>query len=76
MTNKRVLEFAEINDISCKVRRKRWHWLGHILRKDVENDCFTPLGWTPKGRRARGEEGDQKLRQRKSETKLGARAGK
>ena len=23
MTNKRVLELAEINDISCKVRRKK-----------------------------------------------------
>ena len=55
---------AEING---EVRRREpWNWLGHILRK--ENDCFTPLGWTPKGRRAKGEEGDQKLRQRKSET--------
>ena len=40
MTNKRVLELAEINDISCKVRRKRWNWLGHILRRKGENDCF------------------------------------
>ena len=67
---------ADLADINEEVRRRGpWNWLGHILRKDVENDCFTPLGWTPKGRRARGEEGDQKLRQRKSETKLGARAG-
>ena len=64
-------------EISGEVRRRGpSNWLGHILRKDVENDCFTPLRWTPKGRRVKGEEGDQKLRQRKSETKLGARVGK
>ena len=45
---------AEINDISCEVGRRRWNWLGHILRREGENDCFTALGWTPEGRRARG----------------------
>ena len=40
MTNKRVVELAEINDISCEVRRKRWNWLGHILRREGENYCF------------------------------------
>ena len=54
MTNKRVLELAEIYDVSCKVRRKRWHWLGHILGRKGENDCFTVLRWTREGRRARG----------------------
>ena len=48
MTNKRV---AEINEISYEVRRRRWNWLGHILRKEGENDCFTALGWIPEGRR-------------------------
>ena len=33
MTNKRVVEMAEINDISCEVRRRRWNWLGHVLRE-------------------------------------------
>ena len=54
MTNKRVVEMAEINDISCEVRRRRWSWLGHVLRREDVNDCFTALGWTPEGRRARG----------------------
>ena len=46
-----------INDMSCEVRRGWWNWLGHILRKEGENDCFTALGWTPEG----GQEEDQKL---------------
>ena len=53
MTNKRAVELAEINEISCEVRRRRWNWLGHILRREGENDCFTALVWTPEGRRAR-----------------------
>ena len=53
MTNKRAVELAEINEISCEVRRRRWNWLGHMLRREGENDCFTALGWTPEGRRAR-----------------------
>ena len=75
--NERVVQLVEINDISCEVRQRRWNWLGHILRREGENDCFTALGWTPEGRRVRG---DQKLlgggQSQKSETKLGGRAGK
>ena len=75
MTNKRVVE---INEISYEVRRRRWNWLGHILRKEGENDCFTALGWIPEGRRTKGRA--KKLlgegQWRKSETKLGGRAGK
>ena len=41
-----------INDISCEVRRRRWNWLGHILRKEGENDCFTALdGLLKEGKR-------------------------
>ena len=57
MTNKRVVEKAEINEISCKVRRRRWNWLGHVLRREGANNCFTALGWTPEGRRVRGDQG-------------------
>ena len=54
MTKRRMVKLAEINGKSCEVRRRRWNWLGHILRREGENDCFTALGWTPKCRRARG----------------------
>jgi len=48
--NKTVLEMAEVDNISDEVRRRRWNWIGHILR----NDCAVSLGWTPEGRRKRG----------------------
>ena len=32
---------------------RRWNSLGHVLRREGENDCFTTLGWTPG--KAKGE---------------------
>ena len=54
MMNKRVVEMLGINEISYEVQQGRWNWLGHVLRREGENDCFTALGWTPEGRRVRG----------------------
>ena len=58
MTDKRVVEMAEINEISREVQRRRWNWLGHVLWREGVNDCFTALGWTPEGRRAIGRTKD------------------
>ena len=44
MTNKTIIELAEINDTSREVRRRRLNWLVHILRREGENDCCTALG--------------------------------
>ena len=43
MTNKRMVELAEINDIRYEVRQRRLNWLGHIIRREGVNDCFTAL---------------------------------
>ena len=48
------VELAEINDITCEVRQRRLNWLGHIIRRECVNDCFTALWWTTEGRRERG----------------------
>lgn len=52
--NLTVLEMAEASNISGEIRRRRWNWMGHILRKDPVDDCGVALGWTPEGRRKRG----------------------
>ena len=54
ISNNTVLEMAEVQKISAEVRRRRWNWIGHILRKDPHDDCAVALGWTPEGRRKRG----------------------
>ena len=40
--------------ISIKVKRKRWRFLGHVLRMPREHHCATALTWTPMGKRKVG----------------------
>ena len=54
MTNRRVVEMAGTDEISCQVQRRRWNWLGNILRREGMNDCFAALGRTPEGQTAGG----------------------
>ena len=54
ITNERILEMANATKVSDEIRRRRWNWIGHILRKDPKEDTVVALGWTPEGRRKRG----------------------
>ena len=45
---------AEMENLSRDVRKKRWKFIGHIMRKEPNNDCRTALTWTPEGRRKLG----------------------
>lgn len=45
---------AETTNISREIRRRRWNWIGNILRKNPADDCAVALGWRPEGRRKRG----------------------
>ena len=54
ISNISLRERAEMNKISVLVKVRRWTWIGHILRKDTNNNCRTALTWTPEGRRKRG----------------------
>ena len=52
--NQDVLEMAGMGRISGEVKRRRWNWIGHVLRKDADCDCAVALGWRPEGKRSRG----------------------
>ena len=52
--NTTVLEMTGSEKISGEVRRRRWNWIGHVLRRDPSDNCAVALGWTPEGRRNRG----------------------
>ena len=54
VSNETILEMAETGRISWEVRRRRWNWIGHIMRGEKNNDCAVALGWTPEGKRKRG----------------------
>ena len=54
VTNDEVLERAKAQKISKTVMERRWKWIGHVLRKERNDDCFVALGWAPEGQRRRG----------------------
>ena len=54
VTNKEVPGVAGTDLISEEVTGKRWCWIGHVLRKEVNNDCAVALGWKPEGKGNRG----------------------
>ena len=54
VSNATVLELAGAGKISEEVRRKRWNWIGHVLRKEPTNDCAVALGWDPRGEEGKG----------------------
>ena len=43
ITNKEVLKMAEMENLSEGVRKRRWKFIGHIMRKEPSNDCRTAL---------------------------------
>lgn len=41
-------------DIITEIERRRWKWLGHVLRKEKNYICRISLRWSPAGKRKRG----------------------
>ena len=42
ISDRELLERANVERLSEEVRRRRWRFIGHILRQQPENDCVTP----------------------------------
>ena len=40
--------------MSIEVKRRRWRFLGHVLRMPREHHCVTALTWTPMSKRKVG----------------------
>ena len=54
VSNEEVRRRANTETISELVRKRRWTWIGHVLRMD--NSCLprVALTWAPEGKRKRG----------------------
>ena len=42
ISNRELLERANVEKLSEEVRRRRWRFIGHILRQQPDNDCYSP----------------------------------
>lgn len=55
VTNEEVRRRARVSEtLSETVRRRRWGFIGHTLRRDRKDLARTALTWTPEGKRKRG----------------------
>ena len=54
VTNDEVRKRAGIEKISVTIKRRRWKWLGHVLRMENNRHAKIAISWTPDGRRKRG----------------------
>ena len=45
---------ALVYGISTQVKRRRWRWIGHVLRQQTTALTRIALRWTPDGQRKRG----------------------
>ena len=54
-TNQEILERSGASILSEEVKRRRWKFIGHILRQDPNNYCNVAcMTWAPEGNRKRG----------------------
>lgn len=54
ISNQDLLSRCDQEDMATIITRRRWTWIGHILRRDPESIIKTALFWTPEGKRKRG----------------------
>ncbi|KAL9983368.1 hypothetical protein ACROYT_G005527 [Oculina patagonica] len=54
ISNAELRRATSTNNISSEVKKRRWRWIGHVLRMDPSSIPRVALHWTPTGKRARG----------------------
>jgi len=52
--NEELLKMAQLPCLTSEVKRRRWKWIGHVLRMKKDATPRTALHWTPEGKRPRG----------------------
>ena len=54
ISNDQLLRWIKQEDIRTLVNRRRWRWIGHVMRKASNNIARIAMQWTPEGKRSRG----------------------
>jgi len=55
ISHQQLQENTGVIRTSDEIRRRRWNWIGHKMRKDKEEHCITALEWRPEGKRRPGQ---------------------
>jgi len=54
ISNEELWRRAEETEISIQIKRRKWNWIGHTLRKEHDTIEREVLDWNPQGQRKRG----------------------
>ena len=54
ITNEELLRITQQKPIEIQVKRRKWNWIGHTLRKEAGEIEKTALNWNSQGYRRRG----------------------
>jgi hypothetical protein len=54
ITNQELWERTGQSDINVEIKRRKFGWIGHTLRKSQNEICHSVLEWNPQGKRSRG----------------------
>lgn len=54
VTNEQLLLIANCEPIEIEIKRRKWSWIGHILRRPANEISRAALDWNPQGQRHPG----------------------
>ena len=54
ISNEELLIGCGQQDMEDIITRRRWNWIGHVLRREPDSIIRTALHWTPEGKRKKG----------------------
>jgi len=54
ISNKQLWERTRQGPIDLEIKKRKWRWIGHTLRKPVDCTTRQALKWNPQGKRRRG----------------------
>jgi hypothetical protein len=54
ISNEKLLEMTGQKHINKEIRKRKFGWIGHTLRKDDSEPCKVALQWNLQGTRGRG----------------------
>ena len=69
ITNEELWRRTNQEKVELTIKRRTWRWIGHTLRKPVEDITKQALEWNPAGSRKRGRPKDTWRRHREKEMK-------
>ena len=54
ITNEELWRITQQKSIENQIKRRKWNWIGHTLRKETGAIEKTALDWNPQGHRRKG----------------------